>query len=794
MSRTAVDLGSSPESLAIASIRNALPFFVPLTIYPLLYLAASYGGWWIFGPIVFFLLADSFESMFGIEERNMDLTTTKDGDLLWYKIAGWFWVLLYPFTLIYCLWGMLGSGHMSVWEQVLMAFALGNSSRLVFTASHELIHRHSLWERRVGEFLLTSIFFAHEATEHVYVHHAMVGTPKDPLSAPKGVDFWRYFPVSVARSLASAWRFERNRLQRRHLPVWHYTNPWWRYILLTLAWYVVAFAFGGLWGVALYVFMSVVSVHSLRMVDYVQHYGLQRIRLPNGRFERVQKQHSWNASSKFSSWLYYNSQRHSDHHSSPTRIFPLLQHLKDADAPQLPGGFARMCTLAMFPKKWFAEMDPRVDEWRSHFYPEIKEWAAYESKAFAARPDAFERIEEIISNIPSLFGWIESYPELLDNLDSREFTELHLPDGFGPDRDFEVQARSGLARLYWNYELSVDVMKERISEIPALGVRETVEAARNWSNDKAFQVGMHLSRGNLTPDEASLALSNIGEASVAAVLETAVEEFSGWRSQGVKGGLTVIAFGDLASREVAFGGTLDVALAYCGGPENHFKALCQRASTALNSLAKRSIIFSTARTSTFAFDSKSDDLRTEQIVGSRLIFSTGSEEVIDHFEDMRSGVFSDEAHLRNMTAHREKPDRHLADLSGLDIEKISGGPKDIERCARWLQMKYGGSDSRMQVPDRKDVFSAAEHLAFITPEQARQMTEADEFWRKLVAALQILLPRDSDFGSATELVRARLASACGVEDAELMQERVSSVAANTARAIEEIGCMADQSQ
>ena len=39
------------------SVSNALPHFVPLTVFPLVIAAATYGGWWIAGPVVFFLLA-----------------------------------------------------------------------------------------------------------------------------------------------------------------------------------------------------------------------------------------------------------------------------------------------------------------------------------------------------------------------------------------------------------------------------------------------------------------------------------------------------------------------------------------------------------------------------------------------------------------------------------------------------------------------------------------------------------------------------------------------------------------
>ena len=80
-------------------------------------------------------------------------------------------------------------------------------------------------------------------------------------------------------------------------------------------------------------------------------------------------------------------------------------------------------------------MDPRIEEWRSHFFPHIKDWSAYDSPAFAARPPAFESIAEILRAAPRLGKWINETPELLDCLEGREFSDLDLPTGFGPGSD-----------------------------------------------------------------------------------------------------------------------------------------------------------------------------------------------------------------------------------------------------------------------------------------------------------------------------------------------------------------------
>jgi alkane 1-monooxygenase len=112
-------------------------------------------------------------------------------------------------------------------------------------------------------------------------------------------------------------------------------------------------------------------------VNYVEHYGLTRRYLGDGRYEPVRPHHSWNADHKVTNWLLINLQRHSDHHYKPDRRFPLLQTYAADEAPQLPLGYPAMTALAMIPPLWRRRMNPRVRAWRRQFYPDVTEWGAY---------------------------------------------------------------------------------------------------------------------------------------------------------------------------------------------------------------------------------------------------------------------------------------------------------------------------------------------------------------------------------------------------------------------------------
>jgi len=583
-----MEASSSSMRVVQPSLSNALPHFAPLFVFPLLVVAVVRGGWWIAAPFVFFMLADHFDRLFGIEERNMDPATTAESQLFLYKLSLWLWAALWPVIFVFAMLQM-AAGHLSLWEIGLMVAVVAMVAQSVFVVGHELVHRRALWERRLGEFLLASVSYPHYATEHVYIHHPRVCTPLDPGSAPKGLGFWHYLPREVANNLLGAWRFERRRLARRRLPVWHYTNAFWRYAVELAFWYGLIYAIAGWVAIAAFVVLCGSVVFSMKISNYVQHYGLRRIRLSHGRFEPVKPRHAWSAAYKFTNWLYYNMQRHADHHTS-NRRYPLLQHYGEAESPQLPSSYIQMNGLALFPKRWFELIDPLVDRQRAQFYPEVDAWSAYDSKAFAARPDAFDAIAEIHASSPMLAEWIDETPELLDVLREREFTDLELPEGVGLDPEAEGIARRGLARLYWTRELGPSEMREQLDDIHTQDAGEAVDAAREWSNGKVFQICMHAIRDSLTADETGLALSRVAEVSIAKVLAAVEEDLEDRGVPSGSGGVVVAVSGPLARENATPGTKLDAVFVRHGTAGRYHESLIRRCQSAVRALSRRNLL------------------------------------------------------------------------------------------------------------------------------------------------------------------------------------------------------------
>ena len=173
------------DSTVTPSIGNAFPYFLSLAIFPLLAYAALEGSWWIAAPYLYLMIPDVLDPLSGVDERNMDPRSTLDRQLFWYKLSLWAWAVLWPATLVFALWQILVSGHLSTWESVFLALVLTAVAQASFIVGHELIHRRVVWERRIGEFVLASVSYPTYASEHIYVHHSLACTPGIPVRHPR---------------------------------------------------------------------------------------------------------------------------------------------------------------------------------------------------------------------------------------------------------------------------------------------------------------------------------------------------------------------------------------------------------------------------------------------------------------------------------------------------------------------------------------------------------------------------------------------------------------------------------
>ena len=369
---------TAPPRPSPARLAAALPFWMSLGLIPLVWLAATQGGWWLLAPIAAtWYLFSALDAALGLNLDNAD-PATPEAALGWHRAVTLVWVPLQAISLFGLIAYVSDAAHLNSWEKWAVFFGVGVMTGTVgINYSHELMHQKNRVERGLADLLLAMVLYSHFRSEHLLVHHRYVGTPRDPVTARFNEGFHRFYPRVLRDCWISAFRAEREKLGRRDLPWWHGSNPFWRYWGLQALMLALAALLGGWTGIALFAVQAGVAVWQLELVNYVEHYGLTRKHLGAGKYEHVLPRHSWNAAHKASNWLLINLQRHSDHHYKPDRRFPLLQTYTEAEAPQLPYGYPVMTMAAMIPPLWRRIMNPRVRAWRARYYPEITDWGPY---------------------------------------------------------------------------------------------------------------------------------------------------------------------------------------------------------------------------------------------------------------------------------------------------------------------------------------------------------------------------------------------------------------------------------
>jgi alkane 1-monooxygenase len=252
-----------------------------------------------------------------------------------------------PLQIGLLVWGsyVISQGNLSLGNAVLLTLSVGLATGATgITIAHELGHKRSALDRFLSRLLLVTVSYGHFAVEHNRVHHVKVATPADPASARFGEGFWRFLPRTLIGSFRDAFLLDPAEVTR----VWAATVAVAAVLGIAFGPRALAFFFG----------QSAMAVVLLEAVNYIEHYGLERRKLPDGRYERQGARHAWDAYEVLSNSFLVHLQRHADHHLNPMRPYAALQ--PQEESPKLPTGYAGMVPIALVPPLWFAVMNPRV--------------------------------------------------------------------------------------------------------------------------------------------------------------------------------------------------------------------------------------------------------------------------------------------------------------------------------------------------------------------------------------------------------------------------------------------------
>ncbi len=255
----------------------------------------------------------------------------------------------------------VGTQDLPWWAILALIFGVGINSGGVMALTHELGHKANKLDRlsaKIGNMIMG---YGHFNIEHNKGHHTWVATPEDPASSRMGENFYAFMVRELSGTFVRGISYEKARLAKQGRGFWSVRNDVLQVYAVTLA---ATALFVALFGWSILIFLiphHFLAWLALTQANYVEHYGLKRKKLANGKYERCQPKHSWNTNHTYSNLVSFNLQRHSDHHAFPQRPYQVLRDYKDV--PSLPTGYGGCFAMAFVPPIWFSVMDQRVMDW-----------------------------------------------------------------------------------------------------------------------------------------------------------------------------------------------------------------------------------------------------------------------------------------------------------------------------------------------------------------------------------------------------------------------------------------------
>jgi len=357
--------GVSASGEAIHYVDRKRWFWLLSVAYPLqallpvgLHAATGNELWFMLPLLTNYLLAPALDWLIGEDTNNPpeEVIMQLEQDIFYRRLT--FIVVPLHFIVLFVCAAYALTQPLSAWAFVMLAAVAGLTAGFAINTGHELGHKNSKLEKTLSKVVLAVPAYGHFTVDHNRGHHRRVSTPEDEASARMGESIYKFARREIPGAFRRAWAIERERLQSRDKPIWHYSNPILQSYAISLLVAVMLVAAFGWFAIVFLIIHHALAYWQLTSANYIEHYGLLRTKTENGRYERCEPHHSWNCNFVLSNLVLFHLERHSDHHAHPLRRYQSLRHFPDL--PQLPNGYFGMYVVAYLPWLWFRIMDPRL--------------------------------------------------------------------------------------------------------------------------------------------------------------------------------------------------------------------------------------------------------------------------------------------------------------------------------------------------------------------------------------------------------------------------------------------------
>lgn len=245
---------------------------------------------------------------------------------------------------------------------------------------HELIHRRSPLLRFYGFLMSVTVAEPMRRLAHLRTHHVHFGSEDDSDTARRGETLYGFIVRAAVSGTREAFHSEGRRLAAQGLSLWSWRSELVRSLMLVVATLLTLGLLAGPVAVGVLGLAFLITKVLLESFNYLQHYGLVRV-----KGARAGTRHVWNHLSPVARVAAFEITNHAPHHMD--QQVPFYRLKPDPTAPQMPS--VVLCFLsALVPPLWTRLIAmPRLRHWDQHFATAEERALAAQANAAAGWPD-----------------------------------------------------------------------------------------------------------------------------------------------------------------------------------------------------------------------------------------------------------------------------------------------------------------------------------------------------------------------------------------------------------------------
>jgi alkane 1-monooxygenase len=315
--------------------------------------------WFYLTPVYAYIFIPVLELLLPQNDANFTKEETENRKVN--PLFDWLLYLNLPIVCFVLVWALLevSSGSLKTFEYIGLVLTTGMVLGINgINVGHELGHRLHSNERFIGKLLLLPSLYMHFFIEHNHGHHLHAATKEDPATARYKQNVYWFWITSTIRQYISAWKIQMSLLKNNNNSFLSLKNDMFWFAILQASYLTAVFLIFDEIGLIFALLAALTAFLLLETVNYIEHYGLLRLKNDSNRYERVKEIHSWNSNHVVGRIILYELTRHSDHHYKSSKKYQVLEC--HDESPQLPFGYPTSMVLALIPPLWFYIMNKRV--------------------------------------------------------------------------------------------------------------------------------------------------------------------------------------------------------------------------------------------------------------------------------------------------------------------------------------------------------------------------------------------------------------------------------------------------